>query len=78
MPKSEENIFLKKSFFYLVKKRILNNILKMENFCKESSKIINYLTQSADPDLGLRYLMVLSTRCLQCGVSLNQPGVERL
>jgi hypothetical protein len=37
----------------MVKKRLLENILKMENILRKSSKIINYLAQSADPDLGL-------------------------
>jgi hypothetical protein len=27
----------------------------MENICRESFKIINYLAQSAEPDPGLRY-----------------------
>jgi hypothetical protein len=39
----------------MVKKRILGNILKMENIHSESSKIINYSAQSADLDPGLRF-----------------------
>jgi hypothetical protein len=41
----------------MVKKRILWNILKMENICRESSKIINYLAQI--PTLTLCYGMLL-------------------
>jgi hypothetical protein len=46
------NIFQKLNF-YMMKKRILNNILKMKNISREYSKIINYSAQSAELDHGL-------------------------
>jgi hypothetical protein len=37
----------------------MENILKMENICMKSSKIINYSAQSAEPDPGLQYVLTI-------------------
>jgi hypothetical protein len=34
----------------------------MKNICKESSKIINYLAQNADPDPGLWYYNLIDPK----------------